>query len=200
MVKLYLVCMNFLAHIYLSGNDDFVKIGNFMADGVRGNDYKTLHPGIQKGIIMHRHIDTFTDSHPIFRKSKHRLHENFGHYSGIITDVFYDHFLAKNWSDYSSTSLNLFANDFYTLLETHFELLTLKTQQLLPYMKDQNWLLSYEETEGIRKILHQMDQRMKRNSQMSNAVNQLNQEYELFKEEFISFFEEIRHYVTTLEL
>ena len=83
--------MNFLAHIYLSGDNDLIKIGNFMADGVRGNDYLDFPEEIQKGIILHRAIDTFTDAHPIFRKSKHRLHEKYGHYSGVIIDILYDH-------------------------------------------------------------------------------------------------------------
>lgn len=88
--------MNFLAHIYLSGNNDLIKIGNFMADGIRGNDYNQFPNEIKKGILLHRQIDTFTDSHAIYRKSKHRLHEKYGHYSGVIMDILYDHFLAKN--------------------------------------------------------------------------------------------------------
>ena len=79
--------MNFLAHIYLSGDDDLIKIGNFMADGIRGLDYLDYPPKVQKGILLHRAIDTFTDAHPIFRKSKHRLHEKYGHYSGVIIDI-----------------------------------------------------------------------------------------------------------------
>ena len=93
--------MNFLAHIYLSGNNDMLKIGNFMADSVRGHHYLDYPDEIRKGILLHRYIDTFTDAHPIYRKSKHRLHEKYGHYSGVIMDIVYDHFLAKNWNNYS---------------------------------------------------------------------------------------------------
>ena len=93
--------MNFLAHIYLSGDNDLIKIGNFMADGIRGKQFENYHPEIQKGIILHRFIDTFTDAHPVFRQSTKKLHENYHHYAGVIVDVFYDHFLAKNWNLYS---------------------------------------------------------------------------------------------------
>src|SRR5690606_40140603 len=89
--------MNFLAHIYLSFDDNEITIGNFIADIIRGNKYTHLPSRIQKGIILHRAIDTFTDAHPTVRKSTKRLHENYGHYSGVIVDICYDHFLAKNW-------------------------------------------------------------------------------------------------------
>jgi acyl carrier protein phosphodiesterase len=92
--------MNFLAHIYLSGDNDLLKIGNFMADSIRGNQYLQYPDEIKKGILLHRFIDTFTDAHLIYRKSKHRLHEKYGHYSGVIMDIVYDHFLAKNWNHY----------------------------------------------------------------------------------------------------
>jgi len=89
--------MNFLAHIYLSFDDDEITIGNFIADSIRGNKYKHLPERVQKGIFLHREIDTYTDAHSIVRKSTKRLHKNYSHYSGIIVDIFYDHYLAKNW-------------------------------------------------------------------------------------------------------
>ena len=183
--------MNFLAHIYLSGNNDFVKIGNFMADGIRGKDYLNFSDDIKKGILLHRNIDTFTDAHPIFRKSKHRLHENYGHYSGVIIDIFYDHFLAKNWTIYSNEKLHDFTQNFYQLLENNFDLLTQKTQKMLPYMMQFNWLESYQTLDGIEKILIQMDARTKNQSKMRFSVAELNLYYTDFEEEFTSFFAEM---------
>lgn len=87
--------MNFLAHIYLSGDNDLIKIGNFMADGIRGKQFENYHPEIQKGIILHRFIDTFTDAHPVFRQSTKKLHENYHHYAGVIVDVFLRSFFSK---------------------------------------------------------------------------------------------------------
>ena len=89
--------MNFLAHIYLSGNNDRIKIGNFMGDGIRGKDYENFHLDIKIGVLIHREIDTFTDAHLIFRKSKRRFSEKYNHFSGIITDMIYDHFHLKNF-------------------------------------------------------------------------------------------------------
>ncbi|RTY89818.1 ACP phosphodiesterase [Flavobacterium sp. GT3R68] len=187
--------MNFLAHIYLSNDEDFIKIGNFMADGIRGNDYQQFPPDIQKGILLHRAIDTFTDAHEIFRKSKHRLHEKYGHYSGVIIDVFYDHFLAKNWTRYSKTPLEEFVGSFYHILQDNFELLTSKVQKLLPYMTTQNWLVSYRTVPGIQRILGQMDMRSKHTSNMQYSVKELEEYYDEFEKEFTLFFEELRTFV-----
>lgn len=184
--------MNFLAHIYLSGDDDLIKIGNFMADGIRGHDYLDYPPEVQKGIILHRAIDTFTDAHPIFRKSKHRLHEKYGHYSGVIIDIFYDHFLAKNWSVYSNEKLETTAQNFYESLKSNYEILTERTKGMMPYMIARNWLVSYASIEGLAMILFQMDHRTKNRVDMHLSINELKEFYAEFEEEFTSFFEELR--------
>ena len=188
--------MNFLAHIYLSGDSDLIKIGNFMADGVRGNKHLELHSDIQKGIILHRSIDTFTDAHPLFRQSTKRLHANYHHFSGVIVDVFYDHFLAKNWYLYSDEKLEDYVATFYESLDIHHELLTEKAQLMKPYMIQQNWLLSYRTIEGIEKILSQMDNLIKRESNMRLSVQELRVFYQEFEDDFTIFFNELRAHST----
>ncbi|WP_445455129.1 acyl carrier protein phosphodiesterase [Flavobacterium sp. HNIBRBA15423] len=184
--------MNFLAHIYLSGDNDLIKIGNFMADGIKGDNYNDFPKDIKKGILLHRAIDSFTDTHPIFRKSKHRLHEKYGHYSGVIMDIFYDHFLAKNWNNYSSIPLDTYVSKFYHLLDTNFDKLTLKIQKMYPNMVKQNWLLSYASIDGIGTILYQMDYRTQFQSKMQYAVEELQLFYDDFEQEFTIFFEDIQ--------
>ena len=187
--------MNFLAHIYLSGNNDFMKIGGFMADGVRGKDYEHFPDDIRKGILLHRAIDTFTDADAVFRISKHRLHERYGHYSGVIIDVFYDHFLAKNWQDYSDEKLDVFVQNFYQSLEDNFDMLTPKVQNMLPHMERGNWLWNYQFVDGIGTILSQMDRRTKNTSKMGESVQELEQFYKEFEQEFTLFFKELREFV-----
>lgn len=180
--------MNFLAHIFLSGNNDLIKIGNFMADGIRGNDYLEYPEEIQKGIILHRAIDTFTDAHPIWRKSKHRLHERYGHYSGVIIDILYDHFLAKNWKQYADENLEDYVERFYQSLKDNYEILSPKTKKLMPFMIESNWLVSYASIAGIERILFQMDYRTKHRAHMHNAVQELQEFYTEFEDEFTLFF------------
>jgi acyl carrier protein phosphodiesterase len=183
--------MNFLAHIYLSGDNDLIKIGNFMADGIRGKHYEYLPADVQKGIVLHRAIDTYTDAHPVFRQSTKRLHERYHHYAGVIVDVFYDHFLAKNWAQYSREKLDDFVERFYKSLETHRDILTEKTLHMKPYMIQHNWLVNYQYRKGIARILTQMDHRTKDVSQMQYAIEELEQYYEEFEAEFTAFFQDL---------
>lgn len=189
--------MNFLAHIYLSGDNDLIKIGNFMADGIRGKHYEHLPADIQKGIVLHRAIDTFTDSHPIFRDSTKRLHEKYHHYAGVIVDIFYDHFLAKNWTKYSDEKLDMFVENFYQSLRDNYENLTEKTQDMMPYMIRHNWLFNYQYVDGIARILFQMDKRTKNNSKMQYSIEELKEFYTEFEHEFTTFFEDLRAFAKT---
>ena len=180
--------MNFLAHIYLSGDNKEVIIGNFIADGIKGKKYKQYPLQIQRGILLHRGIDTFTDQHPTVRKSTARLHKNYGHYSGVIVDILYDHFLAKNWENYHEQPLDEYVQDFYKLLNSEYELLPSRIQFMMPFMISDNWLLSYATIPGIGKILEQMNRRTKYKSNMNLAVVELKQYYSEFEDEFTSFF------------
>ncbi|OBX25766.1 acyl carrier protein phosphodiesterase [Gelidibacter algens] len=184
--------MNFLAHIYLSGDNPLITIGNFMADGIKGRRYEKQPKDIQIGILLHREIDTFTDAHPTVRLSTKRLHKNYSHYSGVIVDILYDHFLAKNWSQYSNTPLDLYVANFYDSLKTNFELLPLRIQKMMPYMIADNWLLSYAQIEGIQKVLNGMNHRTNNISGMNSATNELQEFYDDFEDEFTIFFEELR--------
>tara|TARA_R110002072_G_scaffold14307_1_gene59597 strand:- start:35085 stop:35669 length:585 start_codon:yes stop_codon:yes gene_type:complete len=183
--------MNFLAHIYLSGDNESITIGNFIADGIKGKKYLMYPKEIQKGILLHRGIDSFTDQHPTVKQSTARLHKNYGHYSGVIVDILYDHFLAKNWHDYHELPLDVYVDNFYELLRKNFQILPIRIQRMMPYMIADNWLLSYATIPGISKILVQMNVRTKGVSKMNFAVQELEEFYTEFETEFTSFFTEL---------
>jgi acyl carrier protein phosphodiesterase len=183
--------MNFLAHIYLSGDDDQLKIGNFIADSVKGKGFIKFPERIQQGIVLHRAIDTFTDAHPIFRQSSQRLFPTYSHYSTVIVDILYDHFLAANWKNYSSRPLDAYVQEFYELLQDNIEILPKPVQRFLPYMINDNWLLDYATLEGIGRILSQMNRRTKYKSKMDLAVRELDLYYMDFEEEFKLFFKDL---------
>jgi acyl carrier protein phosphodiesterase len=183
--------MNFLAHIYLSGDDDQLKIGNFIADSVKGKSFIKYPERVQQGIVLHRAIDTYTDAHPIFRKSSQRLFPIYSHYSTVIVDILYDHFLAANWNKYSSIPLEGYVDDFYKLLQNNLEILPKPIQRFLPFMIRDNWLLDYATVEGIGRILAQMNRRTKYRSKMDLAVKELDLYYEDFGEEFKFFFKDV---------
>lgn len=167
-------------------------IGNFIADSIRGNRYGHLPEEIQRGILLHRSIDTFTDAHPIPRQSSKRLHQRYSHYSRVIVDIYYDHFLARNWEHYSEIPLEPFVEHFYGLLREHHPILPSAVKRMMPYMISENWLVNYARPEGIQKVLAGMDRRTEYKSNMKHALDELQEFYPDFEEEFTSFFGDLR--------
>ena len=184
--------MNFLAHLYLSEQNTNIMIGNFIADGIPGNKFDQYPEEIKQGIRLHREIDTFTDAHAIVRKSKRRLHQRYKHYKGVIIDIFYDHYLAKNWSLFSETPLDEYVQSVYAVLQDNFDILPKKTQELLPSMIRYDWLYNYQYTEGIRQVLNGMNRRTKGISQMDLAIEDLENLEDEFEKDFMLFFEDLR--------
>jgi acyl carrier protein phosphodiesterase len=180
--------LNYLAHIYLSNNDKSIQIGNFIADSIKGHRYEEFPKGIRTGILLHRQIDWFTDNNNIVKTSKRRLENRYGHYKGIIIDIFYDHFLAKNWNDYSDTPLKEFSQDFYKNLNNNFDILPDNIQRLMPYLIKDDWLTNYANLEGIKKVLAGINKRTHEKSQMHLAMKDLEDNYEEFEYDFTSFF------------
>lgn len=183
--------MNFLAHLYLSKNNTNIMIGNFIADHIRGNNFNHFSREIQQGIKLHREIDTFTDRHDIVRKSKRRLHERYRHYDGVIIDIFFDHYLAKNWSNYSEIPLDIFTNSINKLLDNKSPKLPEKSQRFIKYMIEYNILFNYQHIEGIEKVLEGMNKRTKGKSQMNLAIRDLRELDSEFNLDFKLFFKDL---------
>lgn len=183
--------MNFLAHLYLSQNQTNIMIGNFIADHIRGNNYESFSKEIQQGIFLHREIDTFTDAHKIVRKSKRRLHKRYRHYDGVIIDIFYDYFLAKNWANYSAIPLNVYTDAVYKLFDEIKLELPVKSQNFIKYMIEYNILFNYQYKEGIAKVLNGMNARTKGKSQMNLAIEDLTILEEELQEDFTLFFKDL---------
>jgi acyl carrier protein phosphodiesterase len=181
--------MNFLAHQLLSGGDHQLMVGNFIADFVKGRTaLGQFEREIVKGIELHRAIDAFTDTHPVVAQSKDRLRSKYRHYSGVIVDVFYDHFLARYWNHYHPTPLSDFAQTVYQVMEEHHSILPNEVRQMLPYMSRGNWLVNYSKVEGIQRALSGMSSRTPYVSRMEEATTDLVEYYNNFKNEFDTFF------------
>lgn len=186
--------MNFLAHAHLSGTDQDVLLGNFIADAVKGKKFLEFRKNIRVGILLHRQIDSYTDKHEVFKQSVERVKSNFGRYSGIVMDIFYDHFLASNWQHYHDTHLHDFAGRVYGILTKNVLILPSKTRRLLPFIISQNWLVAYAKMDGLKQVFSGMDRRTGRKSGMDKAIPVLNEHYkelygdfEIFYPELISF-------------
>lgn len=186
--------MNFLAHLYLSGDSDALKIGNFIGDFVKGRQYLQYDEGIQHGILLHRAIDSFTDQHQLVKQSSRRLREKFHKYSGIVIDVFYDHFLAANWPDYHPRSLLHYTRGCYVLMLRHYDILPPRVQQFLPFMISSNRLKSYARLRGIEKALRIMSHYTSLPPETDFAMHILTTHYSDFETEFRAFFDDMMHF------
>ena len=183
--------MNFLAHAYLSANNPDVLLGNFFADAVKGNFSNDYPEGISTGISLHRLIDSFTDTHPVFITSKKRIRSEYDKYSGIIVDIYYDHFLACNWKNYSEQPLKEFSQYIYQLLITNYRVLHAKSKRILPFLVTQDWLTNYSNFQGLKRVFEGMDRRTRNRSGMRGAVEELKLYYHELEHDFKGFFPDV---------
>lgn len=188
--------MNFLAHLYLSGQDTGILIGNFIADGVRGKELDIYPKHIRDGIVIHRKIDTYTDSHPIVKQTVHKLRNSSGKYAPVVSDVIYDHFLAHNWKNYSNIPLEQFARDKYALLKQNKNFVPDRMQDVLSSMIRQDWLVHYAQLTGIAKTLKNMSKRVHFANNIGSAIKDLELYYSLFQNDFEEFFPQLQQYVS----
>lgn len=187
--------MNYLAHLYLSGEDEDLLIGNYIADGLKGGDKSRYNEGVINGIRLHRKIDNFTDAHPFFLKSYNHLKPKYGLYSGVIVDVFYDHFLASNWEKYHKQSLDQYAKGIYKILDARHDELPYNSQRFLWYMKEYHILYNYANLKGIAQVLDGLNRRTKMKSGMDKAIIELKEDYDLFHNDFNEFFPHLEYFV-----
>ena len=187
--------MNYLAHIYLSFDNKEIQIGNFIGDYVKGNNYKNYSEPIRAGILLHRKIDFFTDHHPLVKKCNAFFKNEYRLYASIISDMFFDHLLAKNWAKHHTNSLKTFTNAFHFNLIKHYRGLPPNVKRIVPFLIQNNRLYNYKSIEGIEKPL----QIMSTYSSLTNKTIQAIQAFKSNEKEFTAlfelFFEEIKSYV-----
>ena len=184
--------MNYLAHSYLSFQKTDLIIGNFIADSIQGNRFEGLTEGIIKGITLHRKIDVFTDTHPIFLTSKHRFSKDFDKYSGVLMDIIYDHYLAKNFNSYSTLTLQQHSNSIYALLKDNYDYLPEPAKRFYGYMTERYILFHYSSISGIETVLTHLSNRIRNRYELQLAIPILEKNYDELEEEFFVFFEELQ--------
>jgi acyl carrier protein phosphodiesterase len=180
--------MNFLAHQYLSFENEPLMVGNFIADTVKGKELLRYPKAIQRGIRLHRFIDTFTDENPLPLQSRKRLYPYFGKYAAVVQDVFYDHFLASEWQNHHEVELAKYTARVYRVLERNRHLFNPRADRTFHYMKNQNWLLGYASREGIDRALKGLSNRARFASNMDKALPALSLEGDKLREDFRIFF------------
>jgi acyl carrier protein phosphodiesterase len=184
--------MNYLAHLYLSGPSDGVRLGNFIGDYVKGNRFSLYPPEIRKGILLHRQIDSFMDEHPLSHASAELFRARYTRFSRVIIDVIYDHYLAKNWDKYSDQSLHDFVNEVHKLFITNYFILPPQVWQFLPFLIRSRRMENYQHLSGIEKTLKIMANHTVLPDHSAWAVEQIVKNDDQLQEQFTGFFEDIR--------
>ena len=186
--------MNYLAHLYLAEDSDESLLGNLLGDFVKGRLNNQYSPEIIKGIKTHRKVDAYTDTHPNFLACKKLLREDRRRFAGIIVDLSFDHFLAKNWSNYSEIELSEFTNRVYRVLLSREKTLPQKLRVRLPYMVGDDWLGSYKNLETIGLALNGISKRLNRFQKarpIKEGLDDIKKNYEEFEQNFKEFFPEL---------
>ncbi len=188
--------MNYLAHCYLAGDTPEDLIGNLMGDFIKGRvDDQPLPAGVRAGIVLHRKIDVYTDNHRVFNTSRRRLRPEYRRYGGVLVDVFYDHFLARDWERYSGVSLASFSQRVYRILAQHQSLFPEPMQRSVAHMIGTDLLVSYRDPAGVGRALRGIAGRLKRANRLALAITELESNYEALGEDFTVFFPDLIDFV-----
>ncbi len=184
--------MNYLAHLFLADNTPESLVGAMLGDFVKGAAKNNYAPIIQRNIELHRRIDSFTDAHPIVCAAKAVIAPERRRFAGILLDIFYDHYLAKHWAQFSPLVLSAFTQEVYAALQAHHALLPERLQKMLPYMKAEDWLGSYARVAWIEVTLERLARRLRPGNPLASGIAELQQHYERFELDFLTFFPDLR--------
>jgi acyl carrier protein phosphodiesterase len=173
--------MNYLGHIFLSGENELLMVGNFIADYVKGKNYLNYPIEVQKGILLHRSIDQFTDNNQYWQTIREMVRPVYNRYAGVATDLFIDHFLAVHWNSYSQYPLHVYSKWTHAVFLRNYSLLPERVKGFLPYLIQHKRFLSYSGIKGIEESLYIMSLRTSLPDKTGEAINLLNEKYEEFE-------------------
>ena len=187
--------MNFLAHIFLSGHNEELMIGNFIADSVSNKMMDKYSEGIRKGVRLHRKIDSYTDKHPKVKESTKLLNPAHGKYAPVLLDIFYDYFLTKNWELYSDENFKDFTKNAYTILTAYHQQMPPSLHKNLPSMIENDWLSSYGKLEGIEFTISRVMKRVSKPEQLEDSIESIFDHFDELNNNFNVFFPDLQRYV-----
>lgn len=185
--------MNFLAHLLLSGNEKSIIFGNFIGDGVKGAELNEYPSDVQTGISLHRFIDFYTDTHELTEAGRKIIRPAFRKYAGVVLDMYFDHFLSRNWESYNAEPLEQFVDRMTKTLDERESQMPAKTKRFFGYMKSYNWLAKYGDLDTLAEVFAGMAHRTSFRSNMEHAVPVLEQHYDELEDIFSQFFPELIH-------
>ncbi|MCX7697324.1 MAG: acyl carrier protein phosphodiesterase [Bacteroidales bacterium] len=187
--------MNYLMHVFLSGNDPLIQIGNFVADHVKGSRWNDFYPEkLMKGIFFHRQIDRFSDTHMAVKKAVELISPYFIHYSSVVVDIYFDHFLILYWDNYSKDDLKVFVQNFYRIIEENYSILPEKSKKISQKIIQTNWLMKPADLDGLKEIFVSLKKRTSFENKIELAPEKLVIHYHAIEGCFLQFMPDILHF------
>lgn len=183
--------MNLVAHQYLSFNNPSIQLGNLLGEVVKGNKYNDYPEEIKKGILLHREIDSFTDSHEIVKRSTAYFHSTQHKYAPIVVDLIYDFYLIKHWQKYHPSTFKIFKERCYELFNHNYDNFPLKLQEMIDYMLKYDWFENYSSIEGIQKTLTGISKRANFENNLSNTSQTIYLYETELENDFLEFFPQL---------
>lgn len=194
--------MNWLAHVFLSEPHVEFRLGNLLADIVRGEERAAMSTEFQRGARRHHAIDVFTDAHPIVHRSRHRVRKEYRRFSGVLVDIFYDHLLAADWHQYSRVPLAEFTSAFYADASHRQLELPKAAATSIDRIAHYDLLGSYAEIDGVEQALRGISMRLQRrwgrDFALQAGVADLLEHRDAFAEDFAQFFPELHAHATSV--
>jgi len=186
--------LNHLFHLYLVEPHPGAQLGALLGDYIKGPLDRRLPEKVRHGITHHRRLDSFAETATAFRRSKKRLNPKLRHCRGILVDIAYDYFLAKNWETYHSQSLEEFATSIHLILQTNQSLLPLSLRKHLPRMLAANWLVALRNLDHIEGVLRRLAARLSRPNLLGNGKEELLRHQSGLETDFTAFMVEARQF------
>lgn len=196
--------MNWLAHVFLSEPNVEFQLGNLLADVVRGPQRDAMSVNFLRGAACHKAIDAFTDAHPVVKRSRARIGSEQRRFSGVLIDVFYDYYLARNWERYSPIALDAYTAAFYASAQAHVIELPPDARTLLERIIRHDLLGSYARVDGVERALSRistyLNSRWRKQFALDRGVRDLLAHEAAFAADFHEFFPALQAHVAGLSL
>lgn len=186
--------MNFLGHLYFSNNDTTLMRNNLFGDFVKGSALDHFPEDVQVGIVLHRSIDSFIDSHPTVKVLMRKLYAELPKVSGVAIDLFFDHLLAKNWAQFHPMELNAFLYRFYDSVQLDGFDYTDEFQEMIRKMIEINWISYYPTLDGLNKMCHGVASRISFPTQLINGVEVYLAHEEEIETAFFEFMSDAQYF------
>lgn len=184
--------MNFIAHIHLSGTDAPLLVGNYIADLIRHKDVATLTDDIKAGVLLHRHIDTYTDNHVINKKMRSALYPRHRKYAAVLLDIYYDYFLIRHWESFGNRTFDETCEFAYHSLADYSSLLPETLQARIQNLLTKRWLGdAYGSIEGLEKTFYFLKKRMSKPELIESAIITLTKMDNELESAFLAFYPQL---------